>query len=550
MRYLLRHVPLAIRSLSRQPAHAFAVLVLFARKWAKGKGAESGLYKAIDFCHRERSATIASNQACISRTIANLSLTQDEVTTKHAILFLIRGQLALHNTHQLHIAKCLQELGYSTSFVVCGGGVEQCGIGQTREPLDLPPVACHGCRQALQPLVNSTLPVTILKRVDNEDTKGPIGRDLNLEEVEQLIYPSLLRYFQGDLKQVRARTATRKSFERSLNRYAARVESLLSETEPKLVVLFNGLFFPESVIGAVAKKKGIRILYHERGVRPNSLFLSVDVPACHYRAERLWKKLENCISELDCERARRFVVQRRTKNIDPLGEVRNLNHDGQASKTLGLAAKSYVVFFAPVIHDTASVYKNNGLGESYQAMETLCRVSQKLNLNLVIRAHPDELRQHNPSRFPLRRLLDELGLLSFPNITLLDSTEHWNPYQLAENASHVVIYNGTLAMECAVLGIPVVNLADSHYSAKGFTNDAHSEEELSRLLQYELPNLTSEAIKRAEKYLYFYLYKSTLSVDQLVNERAGFLCEAVHNDQSQQQRSELLNHLSLLLAAD
>lgn len=533
----------------REPRHVFALLALVNNRWNSKKGADSWLFGLIDWLHRERNVQIESNRRCLTEFIRSYPPPDCAEKRPVALLFLIRGQLILHNVHHLAIARGLAELGYRIKLVVCGGHVERCGVGQIREPLDIPPVACCSCRKSLTPLNDSGYEIIQLVPVPNEErnTANQSDSGWDLETRKKLVYPTLLRHLQGDIRASQGRSSEEEAVLQSLERYVLRVRKLFEEENPSVIVIFNGLFFPECAIAHEADTRGIKVLYHERGVRPNTLFLSRGSAACHYRSEELWATFRGNSTAQQRDIAREFVSSRRTKNVDPLGQTRSLDDSANSARYETLASVPFVVFFAPVIHDTASMFKDAGLGESYQAIEHLCEATLQTGQRLVVRVHPDELRPHNPSRYPLKQFLRERKLVDRPNIVVLDSTESWNPYELAERSSHVVIYNGTMAMECAVLGLPVINLANSHYSRKGFTQDVGSLEDLKACLETPRKLLDEQSRETAAEYLYHYLHRATLDTDQLVRERVGFVCEPVRSSDSANQLEMIRNRLSNLL---
>jgi hypothetical protein len=122
----------------------------------------------------------------------------------------------------------------------------------------------------------------------------------------------------------------------------------------------------------------------------------------------------------------------------------------------------------------------------------------------------------------LKEFLAQNHLLHPEYVQCLDSTEIWDPYKLAQNAEKVIIYNGTLGIEIPALGIPVINIANSHYSRKGFTYDIDSKEQLEVLLRSGNLKLTKEQQNLALSYLYYYVYMANLPIDNLLVEFEPF----------------------------
>ena len=55
---------------------------------------------------------------------------------------------------------------------------------------------------------------------------------------------------------------------------AEQFRAFLTETDPRLVVVFNGQFFPEATARFVAQSRGLRVVTHEVGLQPTSAFFT------------------------------------------------------------------------------------------------------------------------------------------------------------------------------------------------------------------------------------------------------------------------------------
>jgi hypothetical protein len=170
--------------------------------------------------------------------------------------------------------------------------------------------------------------------------------------------------------------------------------------------------------------------------------------------------------------------------------------------------------------------KEGPFGDPLTSLSALCDAAERTGVRLVVRAHPDERKLPIPAEFTIRDFLEQTGRLRSSRVRLLDSTETWNPYRLAENARLVVTFNGTIGMECPVLGIPIVNLGTSHYIGKGFTIEPASQGDLDSLMLDGPPAIRSRERDAAARYLAFYLYHATLPTDAWIRELPHGMCAA------------------------
>jgi hypothetical protein len=431
-------------------------------------------------------------------------------------------------------------------LVVCHGEVERCGISQDAAVLSAPPFTCNACRKITGQISSQGFDVFSLNEfiAPDEDelvaagTKLIVQRSLQHEpeEVCEAITPFLLRFFYGDYRRINPSDAEVVNHVKSAIRFQSRFRNLLNRTRPSCLCFFNGLFFPEHLLFKEARDRGIPALFVERGMRKNTVFISLDDPACHYRLNRLWDYMKEGITDEQLRSAEAYLVKRMAGPEDPLGNKRDLA-DKDEGKYLRLAEQPYVILFAPVTHDTASMGKDKAAGDFFQVLTTLCRLAVKLRKRVVIRSHPDEMSDLSPSRYTVKRYLVDNNLLDGEYVRCLDSNEKWDPYTLANFADAIAIYNGTLGIELPALGYEIFNIADSNYSGKGFTVDVDSVEDFESLFTSGKRFLTQAQRRLALKYLYFYVYVASVPVDSLLNEYAPFqysLADAAEDEQREQ----------------
>jgi hypothetical protein len=482
---------------------------------------------------------------------------------RRALVLLLRGQIYYHhNLHNYLVGCALAELGYRVSFVVCKGGVECCGIAQSRPDTSYgPPDACRFCSGIVENIAPRGFEVVSLNDYVAPDEEAQVEAAARRFEAEgadylfdgmpllQAMRPFLLRFFHGDYRKIRPADEEVRSHVRSGIRFLLRYRSLLDQTDPACVSFFNGLFFPESLLFMEARRRGITSLFAERGMRRDSIFLSADEPACHYRSDRLWESVKDTITAEQAREAARYLEGRMAGPEDPTGTKRDLTDEGR-DKYLRLAERPYALVFAPVVHDTASMEKGGALGDFYASLRLLASLAVRERKRLVVRSHPDELGVYNPSRYTVRQFMADNELLDDEYVVCLDSSEKWNPYRLAEFADAVVVYNGTLGMELPALGYEIFNLAASNYAHKGFTTQVEGEEDLERVFRAERPRLSASRRELALKYLYYYVYVANISIDSLLNETAPlrFVLAAGAAGKQKEQLGSVRERLAFLLA--
>jgi hypothetical protein len=549
--------PLKTLGLYNPALHAFAflqdppttVVNFIVRNFLKkAEPSTRGRYSKLlidRYVYNNLTPAICSTVESATRVFNELSPTRGEETKRPtALILMLRGPWFGHALQNYLVGCALRLLGYRVGFVVCHGAVERCGISQDAAELSAPPFTCNACRKITDRLSSQGFDVINLNDfiTPDEDDLVETSRDLSerrlsrqeADRTQESIRPFLMRFFYGDYRRIKPSDKEVVNHLKSAVRFQLRFRNLLEQVRPSCLCFFNGLFFPENVLFSEAQNRQIPSLFVERGMRKNTIFISLNEPACHYRSDRLWACVKDQISDEQLESARAYLTKRMAGPEDPLGNKRDLA-DVDTTKYSRLAEEPYVILFAPVTHDTAAMGKDKPIGDFYEVLTLLCRMAIRLRKKLVIRSHPDELSDLSPSRYTVKQYLADNDLLHGEYVQCLDSNEKWDPYALAKFADAAAIYNGTLGIELPSLGYEVFNIANSNYTGKGFTVDVNSAEDFELFFTSRKRRLTHEQQQLALKYLYFYVYVASISIGHLLNEYAPFQYSLAETDEKSQR---------------
>ena len=447
-----------------------------------------------------------------------------------ALVLMLRsyGAFRLHAYHHYLIACTLRKQGYDVVLVRCRGEAEDCGSGRPGKLRKGPPFLCRECHDSALDFHTGEFEVAYLDDYADADEDGVV--EAATADVSQpldtltlgplpfgrLASPYLLRYFKGHRDRLDLAEPDAAHHVKGALRMALRYEKLVAERGPSWAVLFNGLWVPEHLLSDINGRNGVATLYTERGPLPDSLFISDEI-APHYRASKLWESEKKRIGVKEREIAEAYVQGRRQKNVGPSGQLRPIQVD-DPDKYRKLCEVPYVVFFPPIFYDTVSMEKDSCFGNIFDAIEELCREAHRCKSRLVVRCHPDEGADGGKGGYNVGHFLREKGLIPSEHIVCLDGAEQWNAYLLAENAGAVVIYNGSLGMELPALGRKIYNLAASHYTGKGFTQEIHRPEDLEDIFLQEEADLPIDQREVALAYLWFYYFRASIDLGSLVDE--------------------------------
>ncbi len=192
--------------------------------------------------------------------------------------------LSLNGAFSLLASWGLRAQGDPVRYVMCQHAMSQCVLGAVRyRPLTAPPCrSCVGYSRRLFP-AQDVVPLHLDRATAGQTENELVGlglRDLkvwtfNGFDLGEMCLPSLRWVLRRH--HLRDDEETRELYRRYLASAASlvgRFEKMFSRLEPRAVVVFNGLTYPEAVARAVAQRSGIRAVTHEVGLLPNSAFFS------------------------------------------------------------------------------------------------------------------------------------------------------------------------------------------------------------------------------------------------------------------------------------
>jgi hypothetical protein len=182
-------------------------------------------------------------------------------------------------------------------------------------------------------------------------------------------------------------------------------------------------------------------------------------------------------------------------------------------QALGLPAdassKKVAIIFPHILWD-GSFFSGKDLFTDYTQwlVETIRAAIANPRLQWLVKLHPAHVvkaKQNNDSRQPSEVRVIEQHFGSLPShITLVYPDSPLSTYSLMEVADYAVTVRGTVGIEAALFGIPVVTGGTGRYDRRGFTVDSSTREEyLARLASLDTyERLSPTQIEMAERFAY------------------------------------------------
>jgi hypothetical protein len=336
-----------------------------------------------------------------------------------------------------------------------------------------------------------------------------------------------LRYFaRGDLDgEALGEHVTRRYLEAAL-RTAWGVQELVSREAYTAVCFNHGIYVPQGIIGEVCRQRTIRVVNWNPAYRRHTFIFSHGDSYHHTMLEEPVSEWESLPWTAALEEQTLSYLRSRWRGSEdwiwfhdqPREDIETL----AAELRLDLS-RPWIALLPNVIWDAQLHYEGNAFPTMWTWLAaTVDYFRSRPDLQLVIRAHPAEVRGAIPSRqrvdAELRRAFPELP----SNVVIIPPDHPLSTYALVERCDTALIYGTKTGIEISSAGIPVIVAGEAWIRGKGFSLDARSTQEYTRLLD-RLPlrrRLTGPEIERARKYAFHFFFRRMIPLPFIAGGRS------------------------------
>jgi hypothetical protein len=423
----------------------------------------------------------------------------------------------------------IRRAGVPVFHAVCTRGMEQCILGTNRDHYAaLPP--CKHCIPFSQRLFPSNLicPITLDHQVASR-----INQELQVSSMEELIAWQYHGLPLGKLCIPGLRWAlrrhhlpddelTRELFRKYLISAASlteRFQELLDRINPRALIVFNGISYPEAVARQVAKNKGIPVITHEVGLRPSSAFFTykdatfreVNIPLSGYLNDEEEKELNAYLTD-------RFKGQFTMAGIEFWPTMTAIPEELQMRID---QHRQVVPIFTNVIFDTSQIHANTLYEDMFAWLDNLEAVIRNHpETFFIIRAHPDEDRPGKESRESVADWMMRSRVKNLPNVRFFSPSESLSSYDLIRQAKVVLVYNSSIGLEASILGAAVLCAGRARYTQMPTTFFPSTQDEyihqLQDLLATDQIKVPPEFSQNARRFLYHELFQASLDLSEFL----------------------------------
>ncbi len=268
---------------------------------------------------------------------------------------------------------------------------------------------------------------------------------------------------------------------------AASVYQLLRSHAFDQVIIPNGSIFEFGAVFRTARHLGVPAVSFEFGEQKERIWLAQNSEVMLQDTGRLWQERgdlpltgeeEEAVHELYAARKGGMLW----KNFDRQWQPGGQKGGDAVREQLGLdPARPVALLCTNVVGDSLALGRQlftDGMAD-WLAL-TARFFAENPQVQLVVRVHPGELRSvGDPSVDIIQRTLPDIP----ENIHVIPPDAPVNTYDLIQIADLGLVYTTTVGMEMAMIGVPVMVGARTHYRGRGFTIDPGDREEYLSYLQ-------------------------------------------------------------------
>ena len=476
----------------------------------------------------------------LNRQIANNARPKTDNPTVAFFLASTRLSGISLNAAFAYLTACgLQVAGIPVVYFACNSGMSRCVLGTNwQDPSQSPP--CPGCISQSRRLF-AHAPTVDFSFQEDDSLRRSID-SLSVPELSQFVYPAAQETSivdeipLGNLVLPSLRWATRmhnlpddeptrflfREFILSAWQVAIEFESFLNQTDPQILIVFNGVLYPEAIARWLAQERGLRVITHEVGFKPFSAFFTdqqataypLTIPAGYELTDEQNQLLDDYLEE-------RFQGKFTMAGLQFWPEIRQMDEDFvQKAKQFD----QIVPVFTNVIFDTSQIHANTVFKDMFSWLDMVHDLIKTHPETLfVIRAHPDELRSGKQSRESVPEWITRNEVGKLQNVVFIGPKEYLSSYDLIQRSKFVMVYNSSIGLEATLMGKAVLCGGKARYTQYEIVYFPQTPEHyrrqaenfLSAKQEVEVPE---EHLINARRFMYFQQFIASLPFDKYLEE--------------------------------
>ena len=298
------------------------------------------------------------------------------------------------------------------------------------------------------------------------------------------------------------------------------LERLLDDVDPDVLFVFNGRQSSTRVAFELARRRGIRVIVHERGVRKETLQLTENVDAVSLAPfPRYWEdwgdvpldagEVETIVPHM-LERQHGLGLSWRSFTGAPEPEA-----DVRAHLGLDPERPTWVLYTSSDDEVAGEAGWHGAFRDQFDWIEaTVAYAAARPDLDLVVRVHPNTGgRRATGANAPQLERFERMRAALPANVRMVGADEDVSTYTLMDLATVGLVYHSTVALELACKGKATVVAAGNVVEGLPFVRTVGANrdgyEPLLDGLRADVPvaAVDPEVARLAHRFAYGYLYR-------------------------------------------
>lgn len=427
------------------------------------------------------------------------------------------------------IGTALSLRGCIVEHVICDGTPVAC-IGREigfNESFSDWTKRCSGCYKGCKNEANSFgIKTVAIGELVNSETLSELRRisqSIDLAKIDTYSYKgvnvgmyavsSLIRYYQGKVTEFEENLLREYLFGALVITDAA--INKIDSFKPDAIYMSHGIYNLWGPALTIAVKRGIPVIRMGGGYRDQFTHFIKIVNTTYSNtgvlSDRGWKKrLERPLSTHEEQILEDYLNNRYKLNSNGFCDVRvvsSIENEQSIINKLNITnEKSIWCIFAHLNWDNSANVSPMAFRDFDEWMvETVKTIIDVPDVQWLIKIHPAE--KFTDTYEGVEKLIMD----NFPNlpkyVKVIPADTDINTYSIFNIITGGISCLGTVGLELAAMGKPVITAADAYYSGKGFTYDGFSPDEYKSYLRKTpeiSPFLTPEQKEKARKFAYSY----------------------------------------------
>jgi hypothetical protein len=302
--------------------------------------------------------------------------------------------------------------------------------------------------------------------------------------------------------------------------------ALLRRVHYEVAMFHHGIYVPQGLIGECCRQAGLRVVNWNPAYRKQCFIFShgetyhhtlMTEPTESWENMPWSKRLEGGLLKYLESRWKGtqdwiWFHDRPTEDIDKIGQEIGVDF-----------SRPCVGLLTNVMWDAQLHYPANAFPNMLEwVLSTIEWFARRPELQLIIRAHPAELRGSLVSRQPIVAEIRHRFPSLPPNVFVIGPESQVSTYAVMARCNAVLIYGTKTGVELASIGIPVIVAGEAWIRNKGLTMDAASAADYFSLLdRLPLPAAMPESqLQRARRYAYHFFFRRMIPLEFMEPMRA------------------------------